>query len=289
MSMNDLTNRAMIAISHDMLTAPDKLSLLERDELSKSVVDRLRGIHAELSQLTTLEGALQARLQEISEELRQCDQIHDRLARGIFRALEATADLQPTAEQGQIFLEVRNLLFPDGLSINSLSYLEQSGNVLKVAKQATPSVRAILARIVCDGPTLVDAFDTWVQNGEQMGKLVAERSGLLGEEDATRVSASDLRNVRNRWIHIMHMLLNAVDLMDISEADRRRLLSNLREAEAAASRTRAAEQRRNAQTESVEENKVEDAAGEEATVKTDEVGRAGDEPQAAVNPVAEDV
>lgn len=246
MSMSYLTSHAMVAVSHDLLTDAGKISLLERDELTKGLVGRVRSVHDELSVLTKVDGALQARLGEISEELRVCDQVHDRITRGIYRALESTADLCATAEEGRRFIETRDLLFPDGLSINTLSYREESGNVLKVSQQATVSIRAVLALVVPNGKTLEDFFDVWVENGAQMGRLVAERASLIGDDDDTRVSAGDLREVRNRWIRTMNVLLSTLDLIDMAEKDRRRLLSNLQDAVAAAVRTRAVEQKRKA-------------------------------------------
>jgi hypothetical protein len=244
MSMTYLTSLAMLAVGHDMLNDTSKRSLLERDALTASLIDRLDGVHKDLAILTREDGELQARIQEISEELRACDQVHDRMARGIYRALESAADLAQTAEEGRPFIETRDLLFPDALSINTLSFREQSGNVIKVAKRATPSVRAVLSRVELNGRTLEACFDEWVDNGERMGKLVAERASLSGDDDTTRVSAGDLREVRTRWIRIMNMLLSTLDLIEMPEPDRRRLLANLREAESAATRARAAEQRR---------------------------------------------
>lgn len=286
MSMSYLTSHSMLAISHDILNDSVKLSLLERDELTKNWIPRLRKVHDELALLTKVDGDLQARLREISEELRVCDQIHDRIARGIYRGLESTADLCATAEEGRVFIEIRDLLFPDGLSINSLSYRDQSGNVLKVSQQATASIRAVLANIVPNGRTFEQSFDVWVANGEKMGKLVAERAILSGEEDDTRVSAGDLREVRNRWILTFNVLLSALNLLEMSDADRRRLLSNLRDAEAAAVRTRAAEQRRKVQVEGGEVAGG-DVVGGVVVDTGEDGGQVSDE--SSVNPVAEDV
>lgn len=238
----------MVAVTHDMLNDPGKIRILEREELTKSLLKQMRDIHNKMAIHTKEDGLLQARLLEIIEEQRQCDQVHDRLARGIYRSLESAADLSPTAEKGRVFTDINNLLFPAGLSINLLSYREESGNVLKVAQQITPQIRAVLESIIIQGRTLADSFDEWVQNGEQLGKLVAERASLSGDEDATKVSAGDLRDLRNRWARVMNLLVSTLDLLEAPEPDRRRLLSNLRDAEAAAIRTRAAEQRRNAQS-----------------------------------------
>lgn len=246
MSMSYLTSHAMVAVSHDLLTDAGKVGLLERDELTRGLVGRVRVVHDELSLMTKVDGELQERLAEISEEQRVCDQVHDRITRGIYRALESTADLCATAEEGRRFMEVRDVLFPEGISINTLSYREESGNVLKVAQRATVSIRAVLGLVVANGKTLEHYFDVWVENGAQLGRLVAERASLIGEDDDTRVSAGDLREVRNRWIRTMNVLSSTLDLIDMGEKDRRRLLSNLQDAVAAAVRTRAAEQKRKA-------------------------------------------
>lgn len=229
MSITYLTSLAMLAISHDMLTDTPKRSLLERDSLTAGLIGRFEDVHKDLTVLTKEGGELQARVQEISELLRESDQVHDRLGRGIYRSLESTADLVSTAQQGRPFIETRDILFPDGLSINTLSYREQSGNVLRVSQRATSTVRAVLARVIADGRTLEECFDEWVVNGELMGKLVAERASLTGEDDATRISAGDLREVRNRWIRTVNVLLSTLDLIEMPEPDRRRLFANLRE------------------------------------------------------------
>lgn len=245
MSMTYLTGEAMLAVSHDLLSDTAKRSLLERDPLSASLIDRMQEVHRDLAILTRDDGELQARLRELSEQLRVSDQIHDRLSRGIYRALESAADLASTPDEGRPFIEVQELLFPEGLSINALSFREQSGNVIKVSKRATATVRETLAKVEINHHTLEDYFDKWVENGAELGRLVAERASLSGDEDTTRVSASDLREVRARWIRIMNVLLSTLELIELPEPDRRRLLANLHEAKAAATRSRAAEQRRN--------------------------------------------
>lgn len=238
MSISYLTSAMMIAVGHDLLNNPSKLSILERDALTTAYIEPLRAVQKELVVLTTDDGEVKARLKEVSEELAAQDQIHDRLARGIFRGLECAADLAATPEEAEPYVRVRELLFPQELAINTLGYMEQGGNVLAVKSRATPAVREVLRSVCVGAHTLEEAFDAWVANGEAMSARVAERAALSGDEDDTRVSAGDLHQARLRWMRVVKALVAALDMLDVDEDERRRLLATLHEAEVRATKAR---------------------------------------------------
>src|SRR5690554_4414638 len=159
MSISYLTSAMMIAVGHDLLSNPSKLSILERDALTTAYIEPLRAVQKELVVLTADDGEVKARLKDVSAELAAQDQIHDRLARGIFRGLECAADLAATPEEAEPYVRVRELLFPQELAINALGYMEQGGNVLAVKSRATSGVRDVLRSVCVGAHTMEEAFD----------------------------------------------------------------------------------------------------------------------------------
>lgn len=240
MSLTYLTASAMTAITRDMLNSPEKVSILESHPLTEALIPAVTSVHNDLVEKVRSEGDVNERLKKISTELATTDQIHDRTSRGIFSALESAAELVANQEEGLVFIETRDALFPSGLIINTLSYREQAGNVVKVSERCTPANRDVLQRIAIDGVPLTDSFDRWVENGEKMGTLVSERAQLRGEDDDTRTSQSDIRQTRNRWARTMNTLMANLEIAIPDKNQHRTLLSNLREAEADAVRVRQA-------------------------------------------------
>lgn len=260
MSISYLTADAMIAVTQDLLKNIGKRSLLDAHPMTASVTVYLDEVHNELILLSRSEGVLQARIQDLTAQLTVCDQTHDRFNRGMYGSLEAAADFARTPEEGAVFIEVRDLIYDRGLAINSLSYHEQAGNVVKVAAKVTEKEREVLRLIQFNGRTLEDVFDSWVENGKLMGKLLAERAALSGETDDTRVSPSDLRHGRQRWIRAVNTLLATLEMIEMPPDDQRRLLANLHDAETKATRSRAAEQEARAKAnEEKDENEIEDS------------------------------
>ncbi|MBA2661743.1 MAG: hypothetical protein H0U74_05570 [Bradymonadaceae bacterium] len=242
-SRASLTTSGMIAVSKDLLNNPVRRAILERNALTAALIVLIQAAKTNLVKLSRDEGELRQRLQEIIAELARRDQIHDRVARGMYRGLESAADCAASPELAAPFIAARDSLLPEGLSINMMSYLDQSGNAVRVAERATPAIRDVLSQIQMGAQNLEQVLDSWLENAAVMGELVSERSTLRGDTDETRVSANDLRMARIRWIQVINTLLSTLNLIDIPADDRRRLLSNLQAAEARAAKTRPGEQR----------------------------------------------
>lgn len=62
----------------------------------------------------------------------------------------------------------------------------------------------------------------------------SERTRLVGDTDDEAVSQADLRTARFAWIHAMNILLDLLDYTTIDTDTRRRLLADLRDAQARA-------------------------------------------------------
>ncbi|MFU8805112.1 MAG: hypothetical protein ACNA8W_14960 [Bradymonadaceae bacterium] len=285
MSRQSLLTPGMNAITEDLLNNPGKRTVLERYALTAALIPKLEGAHTNLVQVAQREGELRTRLQEIMAELASRDQTHDRMNRGIYNGLEAAADLAETPEEGQPFIAAQGDLYPERLTINSLSYLDQSGNALRIAQRATPEVRAILRQVQMGTRNLEEVLDAALENARIMGELVAEREGLSGDSDITRISANDVRQARFDWIKVINTLLSTLTLVDIPPDDHRRLLANLQAAEARATRTRPGERRGTP----VEDAPVEDAPVEDVNDDVDPGPLpVADEPELGPLPVADE-
>lgn len=243
MSRRNMTLAAMSAVSADLLTNAWKRALLERDPLTAAMIPRLEASYREILVLTADEGEVKAQIQAIGRDLAGRDGFNNRSGRAIYRALDTAEDLAASPDEAAAYGEVRDLLFPKGLSVNTLSYLEKAGNAIRVEGRTTAEVRAVLRTIRFGDQDLEQVFDAWLANARRMGELVARRAELSGQSDATRVSASDMRHARLRWMRLIRALIQNLELTEITATERRRLLAILREAESQAARPRPAKKR----------------------------------------------
>ncbi|RVU45723.1 hypothetical protein EA187_08120 [Lujinxingia sediminis] len=261
MSLNPLTAAAMISISDDFLNHAEKQKILAKDPMLLPVADRLKDVHRTLIVLTRKEGESERELKVVSANIQLCNQRHDALCRGLDGALTFAEHMCESAEAAKPIVEARDLLFPQGMGIISASYRDQAGHALSLGERVTPEVRDTLGRVHFDGEDLNAFLERYINVGREMSGLIARRAELQGEDDQTRVSASDLREARYQWQRVVTALLRLLEISRLSETDKRRLLTNLNEAvaQAAARRTRVASGNAT-QEEIADDNAVEDGA-----------------------------
>ncbi len=231
MALKDLSLEAMISVSARILNPPaNRPQINNKDELYSGLLV-LKRAHDNLVSLNRQEGELRELSAQYSEELAELDREHDRCARAIFRTLETAADI---STDPQFITEIHaalTTLFPTGLAINRLSYIEQAGNALRVTERVTPALRLLLSTIPIVNHTLDTILDRWLLAGKTLGILQAERDTLHIDHDPNRVTAALIIDGRNQWIRATHAFTSALDSTDYTEPEKTSILAHLRATE----------------------------------------------------------
>jgi hypothetical protein len=230
----------MLAHSHVWLNDPRIRDALAADPIGRVLLAKLGKVHGNLSETQSLRLLLETRIADMTEILGELDDLHDDTVRALYFAITAAAFACKDPDQTRELLEIRDLLFPSGLTLVKTSYMNQSGAAVEARSRITTLTRIRLHSIVLDGRNLTELLDEWFHTAETIGRLTHERSSLLasitGEgTDAARV---DRNSARREWIQVTQALLSNLPFMDLPDKMREEIAASLTRA------VRAAEQRR---------------------------------------------
>ena len=234
MSLANLNSPSMIAVFEDLLNSPEKRKIFESDPMVAPFIAPIEAANRDLIFLTRQEGECARELKEIGDELKECSERHNALCRALDAGFTFAAHLCQTPREQRPIETARAVVLPDGLSVINSAYRDQAGHALRVEDRLDAPLRDTLGRVLFDGEDLNALVDEYVAIGQRMNVLTARRAELQGEDDTTRISASDLRQARFQWIKVTTSLVNVVELSSLSENDKRRLLANLNHAQAQA-------------------------------------------------------
>lgn len=161
------------------------------------------------------------------------DQVFDRLVRGGYYTLTGLSELADDPVLAARFLQVRDRLYPEGLSMTQLSFLSESAAAEAVYHRLAQSDLDLLAKIVLPGGgNLAQVVVAWAAAGVALREAEQERAALQLAKSV--VFSSVQLAARNRWIRAVHMLVASLEYSDLGVPSRTLLLAKLREAEAQA-------------------------------------------------------
>lgn len=241
MALRNLTNETMVTLSQAWVDPARERKTLQGVPLLSALLPKLEAAHQLLiSSLAGGRNAAADRLSSLRDEAEAQDGRHDRKARGIYWLLSGLSELAEAPEDSERLLSLRDRLLPAGLSTITASYSHQAGHVAVVKKGLTAADRSELRRHkTLSGRTLEDELDAWLQAGEALGRIEAERGQLL--RGAATADRPDPARARHNWIRVTNALLATLELQDdLSPEVVSRLVGPLREAESRADRRRPA-------------------------------------------------
>lgn len=243
MALKNLSTATMLALSSQWLDPKRGRKALEAHPRASAYVPDLEAVsHALLATESAPEAGGSTKLAQLTEEGVQLDQRHDRKARGLNLVLTGLAELSDDPDEARGYLELRDLLLPEGVAVTQRSYRDEAGNtqIVEARLEQLPAARALLHAIpLPHGRTLDAAAVHWFETGRDLGKLEARRDVLLHERDASKATQPRVNPIdaRNRWGRVTRALLAALDLDDSpDEALARHVVGPLRRAEAQADR-----------------------------------------------------
>lgn len=276
MNLRDLSVEEMVTVSAVLLDADgDLLPILRGHELLVGPTSVIQRAHARLLTVQQQAGSNERRVRELTETMTRLDGRHDRKARGVHKVLEGGYDLAQDEREEQIFQDLKETLFPNGLSITQRSYREQAGTAKRVQERLTDEDRERLRVTTIGSRPLLESVEEWLDTGQRIARLEAERARLQQDDSDDAVSAGEVRDARLFWIRAVKSLVTMIDFTDLDDSDKRALLANIEDAA-----RKATEARRRAQSRAVEvseENSDADVA-EPASPNGDVPEEPGEEP-----------
>jgi hypothetical protein len=238
MSYRHLSTERMVQISARWLDPkglrPELLSIASVTPL----VAKIEECHESLISTQTTSSAILARLAAITEEQAALDVVYNRKLRGGITLLSALADLSDEPSKASAYLELRDLLSPEGLRATNKSYAEKAGAAKMLPGRLDDRSKKLVARIPTAEGKLIEAVDAWTEAGHQLGVLEEEKLALnrqlTSSEDGKR--PGDVVKARNRWIRLARALETNLEVADADEAAVARILGSLHNAELKAAR-----------------------------------------------------
>jgi hypothetical protein len=249
MALKNLSTETMLALSSSWLDAQRARPTLSAHPRTAPYLADLEEAHAALLAANTspVDQGSTSELATLSAEAAAVDQLHDRKVRGLYAFLTALSELANERLDAERYLDARNVLFPEGTSINRRTYLDEAGNAETVSQRLAglPAVQELLNTTpLAKDRNLGHEVAAWLEAGLTLGKLETRRAELLHERDATAGGSrrGELFRARNRWGRVASAMLAALELDEqTSDAIDRNFLRPLLEAEAKADRRAASE------------------------------------------------
>lgn len=179
-------------------------------------------------------------LKLITEKLTAADVVFDSKSRAAYYGFESLAEGSDTAERAAYYRRLQTTLFPWGLQVTQFSYREEVGATIQIRQIATPELMAELEAIPLGDRTMADMLRAWLQAGDELGQKLRERDQVLESltKSGTAITEIDARGSRLRWIRTVRALLASLDLIEMSDTLRERMLAPLKRAVAQAGRAR---------------------------------------------------
>ena len=225
MNLNALPTNVMLAHSGYWLVDEALRAKLAAHPLGAAILMELTRVHERLQGQVERRRQLALALARLTELLSALDLTHDNMARAIHAVLEALLMATRDPEAREIYLHLRDLLFPEGLSIVSRTYAYQAGAAQALVARVSEEDLARLTAIPVGPETLADWYRAWITAGAQLGKHLHEREALVAHtgRGGTAIAEVDTRAARLEWIEIVRTLLDALDIMKLAPEAREQL------------------------------------------------------------------
>ena len=209
-----LLSNTMLNISERWLTDEGFCEALESaGPLGVGIHQALVKAHDPLAELHRARNQASSALRTLIDLASQLDARHDSKARGLNSILRGLADSADSPAEAARFRELEALLFPEGLSVTRLPYIQEGGAAVALERMLSAELRAELAEVPVGSRTLEQLLADWLEAGHQLGEVMQQRAELkavlANEGDGGQLS---IRAARTGWLKAVRALLWAIDL-----------------------------------------------------------------------------
>lgn len=229
MNLSLLSTETMLAHSTEWLEQDELRALLEFDPLGQSILVKVAGAHDRLRKQQHQRTLTLRLVERLRDELEQLDATHDGAARAVYFALTALLHGLSGDERVAAFSQLRDTLFPEGLSVVNRSYLDEAGEAVELEERVTPEMLTLLASVPFADRTLADVYREWIAAGKAIGQHAQQRARIQASlsTDGTAAADIDVRSARRQWVATVVTFLRVLDLLDLPEKARETLVSPL--------------------------------------------------------------
>jgi len=236
MALRNFTTQQMVSFSRNWIDRAKERLIIERYPISRALLPRIEEAHGNLLTFQRKNLESQAAIAAIQKEQAQLDAEHDRKMRGVYHFLTSLAELSGDAERAEHYLELRDLLLPDGLLAVNRSYAAQGGEVLLLQKRLTPQAIESLRKIPTPEGSLHDHVQAWMKAGLALLELDRRRTDISKSDGETDTKQAEVARARAEWIRAASALRSCLELDRATPEDIEQVFRYLDEAEVKADR-----------------------------------------------------
>jgi len=223
MELRKLLEPEMVQISEPWVIAGSAVrAAIEAEQMLLGLLPKLSAAHAGIVAVSAQSPDPEVR--RLSAEATRLDAVHDDLVRTIHGALTILAKVSKAGDQ---MLQLRDLLFPEGLRHTNKSYSAEAGHAAAVASSLTSDLLARMKAIPIGDTTLFDLHAQYADAAKQLG-VVEEKRARLNQPAVT--PAAQVQAARREWIHWANVLMTTAENAGVNAATDALLFGPLREA-----------------------------------------------------------
>lgn len=188
---------------------------------------------------STAASTLPTELGALQKEAAEIDAVHDRKSRGIHGALTAFAEIVDEPDKAARYIALRERLFPQGLAVIQLSYVEEAAAAELADGRLTADDRALLKQLPFPGGRLIDAHQVRLMAARKLADLERQKQALMHKHEMKegKVALADVAKARNGWIRAVRAFLGVLELeKEMAPEMRQKILAPLYEADHTASK-----------------------------------------------------
>lgn len=242
MSLRDFLTATMIA-QGQILTKPAPhgvADLVQSDVILVAVGERVTQATVLLVHAEERAGSIKGEVGKLTQELL----VDDALGDGIIGAEdELTAGAVALCEDPHLreaLVETREVLFGEGgrARYTQAPYGALGGEAEQMTARLQPKHWEALSKVRVGDVSAADGLRRWLVIAQGISDKESQRAQLRTKTDENAVERAEIVKLRNAWIRAMNTFVSAVELSDLSAADRERILAPLREADQKATEAR---------------------------------------------------
>jgi hypothetical protein len=210
----------MLSLTQGWLNDSQLREAISAQPIGAAAYDNLRKSGAELARAYGLRSQVDKELASLGELLQVHDGDFDRYVRALYYHLTALIEAAATPELAHQYRELRDFLFPLGLSIVQHSYMAESGATVQIEESISTEQRAKLHSIRVADHTLGELYQRWIDAGRALGERELERMQLQASLSRQTPAKSSTKSMRYRWIRAVRMTIDAMDTMSLHDEAR---------------------------------------------------------------------
>lgn len=230
MNLKSLSVASMIMVTGRWLSGEARATI-DGLALCRSLLGKLDEVHQGLIVVQPQQSNLNSAVKDARAAVNLCDGTFDSRGRGLFRALQAFESLSEDPNTAAIYTAAREAIFPKGLSVLMLPYLQEVGEARLAKQRLRQEQREVLDRTPLGPFTVGETFDRWLAAADDLETKLKARdtaeAALLSAPDL--ISSAAAHEAKLDWVRTVRAFLTNLELESTDANTRSTLLKTLQE------------------------------------------------------------